>query len=132
MICRFQATPSVDHFSHITQIRLIAGPFVSPVGAERLLAYTDHSLPASAFLAKGFGTRRIYLISLPGFTRASVLCAFMPSAGFLIAACSLQNVVDTLLLPLTMNVMLRRSVQRRRLLPTVGTALFHPYGMLTS
>src|SRR5262249_18012733 len=35
-------------------------------------------LPASAYLAKRFGTRRVYLLSLVGFTLASLACALAP------------------------------------------------------
>src|SRR5215472_17194415 len=36
-------------------------------------------LASSAYLAKRFGTLRIYLVSLLGFTAASALCALAPS-----------------------------------------------------
>ncbi|HEU5369263.1 MAG TPA: MFS transporter, partial [Ktedonobacterales bacterium] len=43
-------------------------------------------LAITAYLAKRFGTRRVYLVSLLGFTLASVLCAVAPNIGFLIVA----------------------------------------------
>ncbi|MHB1626898.1 MAG: TetR/AcrR family transcriptional regulator [Bacilli bacterium] len=39
------------------------------------------ALTGTAYLAKRFGTKRIYLVSLIGFTVASALCAVSPSCG---------------------------------------------------
>src|SRR5258708_22207244 len=42
-------------------------------------------LPASAFLAKRYGTRRIYLVSMAGFTLSSLACAFAPTLPVLVS-----------------------------------------------
>ena len=63
-------------------------------------------LAASAYLAKRFGTSRVYLASLLGFTLASAMCALAPSMGLLIAARSLQGALGAPLVPLAMGMLL--------------------------
>jgi EmrB/QacA subfamily drug resistance transporter len=69
-------------------------------------------LPASAYLAKRFGTRPIYLLSLIGFTLASLLCALAPTITTLIGARLLQGALGAPLIPLAMNVLLSRETQQ--------------------
>lgn len=150
MTARAQSAIQSGGLPIATQVGLIAGPFLSlvdtdimtvalPAIAKQLhttLAITQWvlsayllalaaSLAASAFLAKRFGTRRVYLISLLGFTAASALCAFTPGIGFLITARVLQGILGAPLLPLAMTMMLRGSDgQRRRLPPMAGMTLY--------
>jgi EmrB/QacA subfamily drug resistance transporter len=80
-------------------------------------------LPASAFLAKRFGTRRIYLVSLLGFTLASVACAFAPDLATLIGARVVQGALGAPLIPLAMNVLFNRQTQEQSQMgPLAGAA----------
>lgn len=150
MTTRMPQPNTSGELSLATQVGLIAGPFLSsvdsnivtvalPAIAKQLhtsLAATQWvlsgyllalaaSLAASAYLAKRFGTRRVYLISLAGFTVASVLCAFTPTIGFLITARVLQGLLGAPLVPLAMNMMLSgQDGKRRRLPPAAGMLLF--------
>lgn len=63
------------------------------------------ALTGTAYLAKRFGTHRIYLISLVGFTLTSALCAFAPSLPSLVGARILQGVFGAPLIPLAMNLL---------------------------
>jgi EmrB/QacA subfamily drug resistance transporter len=66
------------------------------------------TLAITAYLARRFGTRPVYLVSLLGFTLASLLCAVAPNIGFLIAARALQGALGGPLIPLAMNILLGR------------------------
>ncbi len=81
-------------------------------------------LPASAYLAKRFGTRPIYLLSLIGFTLASLLCALAPTITTLIGARILQGAFGAPAVPLAMNLLFSREtqqdIQRGRLASAVG------------
>jgi EmrB/QacA subfamily drug resistance transporter len=86
-------------------------------------------LAASAYLAKRFGTRRIYLASLIGFTLASGSCAFAPTIGWLIALRSAQGFLAAPLVPLAMNMLLGGDQNQREELvegfpPAAGILLF--------
>jgi EmrB/QacA subfamily drug resistance transporter len=150
MTARSQSATPSDGLSLATQAGLIAGPFLSLVDTDIMtvalpaIAKQLHTtlqitqwilsayllalaagLAASAYLAKRFGTRKVYLISLFGFTGASVLCAFTPTIGFLIVARVLQGTLGAPLMPLAMNMMLSgQRGQRRRLPPAAGMVLY--------
>ena len=86
-------------------------------------------LAASAYLAKRFGTRRIYLASLVGFTLASGSCAFAPTIGWLIALRSAQGFLAAPLVPLAMNMLLGGNQNQREEMvegfpPAAGILLF--------
>ena len=83
-------------------------------------------LAASAYLAKRFGTRRVYLASLLGFTLASVLCALAPSIGVLIAARALQGALGAALVPLAMRMLLGKAGAGRQMPPAAGILLSVP------
>lgn len=55
-------------------------------------------------LGDHFGRRAMFVAGLGGFTVASVLCGVAPSAGYLIAARSLQGVGGALLVPGSMSI----------------------------
>lgn len=84
------------------------------------------ALAASPYLARRFGTRRVYLLSLCGFTAASALCALAPGVGFLIAARVLQGALAAPMLPLAMGMLMGRSsgAVRRQISPAIGMAFF--------
>ncbi|HEY3008504.1 MAG TPA: DHA2 family efflux MFS transporter permease subunit [Micromonosporaceae bacterium] len=63
------------------------------------------TLPAAAFLAKRFGTIRVYGLSLAAFTLASVACALAQNVPELIAARAVQGVAAAPLVPLSMNLL---------------------------
>jgi EmrB/QacA subfamily drug resistance transporter len=63
------------------------------------------TLPATSFLAKRFGTIRVYGISLAAFTLISVACAFTQNVPELIIARALQGMAAAPLVPLSMNLL---------------------------
>src|SRR2546430_3270530 len=63
------------------------------------------SLPATAWLARRFGTRRVYTVSLAAFGLASTACALAPNAGALVAFRVVQGFAGAPLLPLAMAVL---------------------------
>ncbi len=81
-------------------------------------------LPATAFLAKRFGTRRVYLVSLAGFTLASTACAMAPNIAWLIGARVVQGALGAPLVPLAMNLLLGRRGKARQLPAAAGMLLF--------
>jgi EmrB/QacA subfamily drug resistance transporter len=81
-------------------------------------------LAASAYLAKRFGIRRVYLASLLGFTLASVLCALAPSIGVLIGARALQGALGAALVPVAMSLLLGKGGAGRQIPPAAGILLF--------
>lgn len=123
--------PQQRPLSLAAMVGLLAGPFLSMVDSdvvnvalpnisEQLHASLEETqwivsgyllslaaaLAITAYLAKRFGTRRVYLVSLLGFTLASVLCAVVPNIGFLIAVRALQGALGGPLIPLTMNILI--------------------------
>lgn len=102
--------------SIISMIALLAGPFVTMldssivnVALPQIARFTEAqlsetqwvasgyllslavALAATAYLAKRFGTVRMYFLSLIGFTLTSALCALSPSLSWLVAARVLQG-----------------------------------------
>jgi EmrB/QacA subfamily drug resistance transporter len=131
-------------------VGLLAGPFMSMIDSSVVnvaLAAIAHGLntelsaaqwvissyllalafglPASAYFARRFGTRRVYLLSILGFTVASLACAFAPSLPILILARTLQGLCGAPLVPLAMNILLDPSGVGKRGIPAVaGMLLF--------
>src|SRR5499427_4733292 len=81
-------------------------------------------LAASAFVAKRFGTRRVYLASLIGFTISSGLCALAPNIEVLIALRALQGATGAPLVPLAMSMLLGGGGSDRKMSPAAGVVLF--------
>lgn len=132
-----------------TQVGLLAGPFLTMLDSNivnvalpdiarqfqvsiasvqwvvsaYLLALAA-SLAGTAYLAKRFGTDRIYLASLLGFTLASTLCALSPNLSVLIAARAAQGVVGAPLVPLAMSMLLGKGGAVRQMPATAGILLF--------
>ena len=83
------------------------------------------SLPASAFLARRFGTRRVYLLSILGFTLSSVACASSPTPAALIVMRTVQGVCGASLVPLALNILMDPNGAARNGIPAVaGLVLF--------
>ena len=82
------------------------------------------SLPATAYLAKRFGTRRVYRASLVGFTLAAIACALAPTAPVLIVCCALQGALGAPMVPLAMGMLHGRSGAARSMPPAAGMVLF--------
>src|SRR5258708_3455505 len=143
------ATQRARSLAFLIQLSLLAGPFLSMVDsgvvnvalpdiARQLHAPLDTAqwivsgyllslavvLPASAYLARRFGTRRIYLASLVAFTLASVLCALSPSIGVLIAARIVQGACGAPMVPLAMNLLMGPSGEARQMPAAAGLLLF--------
>ena len=137
--------------SILVMIGLLAGPFMSMIDSNIVnVALPDistelHSslatvqwvvsayllalgvvLAGTAYLAKRFGTRRVYLLSLFGFTVTSALCALAPTIKFLIGARVLQGMMGAPLVPLAMNMLLGREEKgaQRQMPVAAGMILF--------
>ncbi|WIX76937.1 DHA2 family efflux MFS transporter permease subunit [Amycolatopsis carbonis] len=63
------------------------------------------ALPACGWLGRRFGSGRLWLWALVGFTVTSALCAAAPGIGLLIAARVLQGVTGGLLIPSGMAIL---------------------------
>jgi EmrB/QacA subfamily drug resistance transporter len=133
------------------QFSLLAGPFLSMVDSSvvnvavpamarsfgaslsqlqwvvsgYLLALAT-GLAASAYLARRWGTRQVYLVSLAGFTVASGACALAGSASWLVAARVIQGLLGAPMTPLAMGMMFAGDDTRRRVSAAAGIALFLP------
>jgi EmrB/QacA subfamily drug resistance transporter len=64
------------------------------------------SLSLTAYLAKRFGTMRVYTISMILFVVVSAVCALAPNIEFLIAARAAQGFVGAPLVPLALSILL--------------------------
>jgi EmrB/QacA subfamily drug resistance transporter len=135
----------------LAQLGLLAGPFLSMIDSSvvnvavpsmarsfgaplsqlqwvisgYLLALAA-GLAASAWLARRYGTRQVYLASLAGFLLLSLACALAGSTGWLITARVLQGLVGAPMTPLAMGMMFGREDGRNQLSPAAGLALFLP------
>jgi EmrB/QacA subfamily drug resistance transporter len=133
----------------LVQFGLLAGPFLSMVDGNvvnvaipqiarsfgdslstvqwavsgYLLALAS-GLAASAYLAKRFGTKEVYITSLIGFTVASLACARAGSTAELVEARVAQGLLGAPLVPLAMGMLLGGGGARRRMSPAAGMMLF--------
>ncbi|HEX6547488.1 MAG TPA: DHA2 family efflux MFS transporter permease subunit [Candidatus Dormibacteraeota bacterium] len=133
----------------LAQFGLLAGPFLSMVDSNvvnvaipriakdfgdpisgvqwtvsgYLLAMAS-GLAASAYLAKRWGTRRVYVASLVAFTLASLACATSNSTAMLTSARIAQGLAGAPLVPLAMGMLLGGEGARNRLSPAAGIVLF--------
>lgn len=142
-------SPQRTRLSALAMAGLLAGPFLSMVDsnvvnvalpdiARQLHTSLDTAqwvvsgyllalaagLATSAYLAKRFGTRRVYVASLVGFTLASALCALAPTIGFLIAMRAVQGALGAALVPLAMNMLLGGEGAARNMPAAAGIILF--------
>ncbi len=143
------SSSSRSSLTAMTQAGLLAGPFLSMLDSNIVnvalpdIALQLHSpletaqwivsgyllalaavLAASAYLAKRFGTSRVYLASLLGFTLVSALCALAPSMGILITARALQGALGAPLVPLAMGMLLGQGGAARQMPAAAGIVLF--------
>jgi EmrB/QacA subfamily drug resistance transporter len=82
-------------------------------------------LAGTAYLARRFGTRPVYRVSVMAFTLASALCALAPDAAVLVGARVLQGLVAAPLVPLAMSMLLGRGTgASRSISPLAGIMLF--------
>jgi EmrB/QacA subfamily drug resistance transporter len=82
-------------------------------------------LAGTAYLARRFGTRPVYRVSVIAFTAASALCALAPDAAALVAARVMQGLVAAPLVPLAMSMLLGRGTgASRSISPLAGLMLF--------
>ncbi len=143
------SSPSRSSLTATTQAGLLAGPFLSMLDSNIVnvalpdIALQLHSslemaqwivsgyllalaavLATSAYLAKRFGSSRVYLVSLLGFTVASALCALAPTIDVLIAARALQGALGAPLVPLAMGMLLGQRGAARQMPAAAGIVLF--------
>jgi EmrB/QacA subfamily drug resistance transporter len=148
MIAEASKVPEV-RLNWIVQFGLLAGPFLSMVDSNIVnvavpdiargfhtgvnsvqwtvsgyLLALGAALAASAYLAKRFGSRRVYVIGLAGFTLASVLCALAPAVRPLILFRVLQGLAAAPLVPIAMSMLMGPSGAGRRIPAAAGILLF--------
>ncbi|HWV49227.1 MAG TPA: MFS transporter [Microbacterium sp.] len=91
---------------------------LAPSGAEQLWIIDIYPLVLAGLLVTmgtlgdRFGRRRMLLIGATGFAAVSVLAAFAPTAGLLIAARALLGLFGAMLMPSTLSLL--RSIFRNR------------------
>jgi EmrB/QacA subfamily drug resistance transporter len=81
-------------------------------------------LAASAYLARRFGTVRVYVCSLVGFVVASAACALSPNVTVLIVTRAVQGLVGAPLVPLAMSLLLGGQGITRRIPVAAGLLFF--------
>lgn len=81
-------------------------------------------LALTSFLARRFGTVRVYATGVAAFTVASALCATAPNIGFLIGARLLQGATGATLVPLAMSMLMGGDGAAKRVSPVAGILLF--------
>ena len=148
-LSRLEATGSA-RLGPLVQYALLAGPLLSMidssivnVAVEPIARELDASLTTvqwtvsgyllalgaglagTAYLARRFGTRPVYQVSVIAFTFASALCALAPDATVLVAARVLQGLAAAPLVPLAMSMLLGRGTgAARSISPLAGIMLF--------
>ena len=125
-----EPAPSI-HLGRIATFGLLIGPLLSMIDSsivnvavpditKELKATLDEvqwivsgyllalgvSLALTAYLAKRFGTVRVYAVSMILFVLASAACAFAPTIELLIAARVAQGFVGAPLVPLAVSILL--------------------------
>ncbi|MFG2040348.1 DHA2 family efflux MFS transporter permease subunit [Dactylosporangium sp. NPDC048998] len=81
-------------------------------------------LTTTSYLARRFGTMRVYGVALAAFVVASAICSAAPGIGLLIAARALQGLSGAPLVPLAMSVLLGRQGAARRIPLAAGLLFF--------
>src|SRR4051794_6415623 len=81
-------------------------------------------LTTTSYLARRFGTMRVYAVALAAFLLASAACAAAPGIGGLIAARAVQGFSGAPLVPLAMSVLLGRQGAARRIPVAAGLLFF--------
>ena len=70
-------------------------------------------IPLASWAASRFGTKKVYLTSLVLFTLGSILCAFAPNIGMLVAFRVVQGLGGGLLLPIGMMMLTKAAGPER-------------------
>ncbi|MHC3002831.1 DHA2 family efflux MFS transporter permease subunit [Gordonia sp. GN26] len=70
-------------------------------------------IPLASWAASRFGTKRVYLTSLVLFTLGSILCAFAPNIGMLVAFRVVQGLGGGLLMPIGMMMLTKAAGPER-------------------
>ena len=81
-------------------------------------------LTTTSYLARRFGTMRVYAAAMTAFLLASAACAVAPGIGALIAARAVQGFTGAPLVPLAMSVLLGRQGAARRIPVAAGILFF--------
>lgn len=81
-------------------------------------------LAVTSYLARRFGTLRVYTAGVLAFTLASALCALAPTIDLLIGARILQGLTGAPLVPLAMSMLMGAEGGSRRISPVAGMLLF--------
>ena len=81
-------------------------------------------LALTPYLARRFGTVRVYTAGVLAFTVASTLCALAPTIDALIVARILQGLTGATLVPLAMSMLLGSDGAAGRISPLAGMLLF--------
>ncbi|MFI5907577.1 DHA2 family efflux MFS transporter permease subunit [Dactylosporangium sp. NPDC051541] len=79
-------------------------------------------LTTTSYLARRFGTMRVYSVAMVCFVAASAACAAAPGIGTLVAARAVQGCTGAPLVPLAMSVLLGRGAARK--IPIAAGLLF--------
>jgi EmrB/QacA subfamily drug resistance transporter len=103
-----------DFQSSLTSVQWILSGYLLALAAV---------LPASAFLSKRFGARKIYFWSIVGFTAASFFCALSFNLDSLISARVLQGALGAPLVPLAMDMLFKGPIRGGRKTADVSPAL---------
>ncbi len=77
-------------------------------------------LITSGALADRFGRRRVFIVGLIGFGLTSLLCAFAPSGGVLVAARALQGVAASMLSPVALAIVVAAMPDPRERARAIG------------
>ncbi|MGA2666108.1 MAG: DHA2 family efflux MFS transporter permease subunit [Nitrososphaerales archaeon] len=104
-----------DFHSSLSSVQWVLSGYLLALGAV---------LVSSAYLSKRFGAKRVYLVSLLGFTAASGLCALSPSLDLLVLARVAQGGLGALLVPLAMDMLMGKGGASRQISPVFGMILF--------
>lgn len=94
--------------SSLTDVQWVISAYLLAVAAM---------LVVCPFLSKRFGDSKVYIVSLIGFTLASVACAFAPSLSWLIGARVVQGAFGASLIPIVMNILLRSRKEGESVVP---------------
>lgn len=81
-------------------------------------------LALTSYLARRYGTVRVYTAGVLAFTMASALCAIAPGIEFLVGARLLQGLTGATLVPLAMSMLMGGEAAARRVSPVAGILLF--------
>ena len=81
-------------------------------------------LALTSYLARRFGTVRVYATGVLAFTIASALCMIAPGIEFLIGARLLQGLTGATLVPLAMSMLMGGDGAAKRVSPIAGILLF--------